>query len=125
MPVASLAEVAPSSPLVFQVEEEEEAEQEEGGSVDLASATDGYEVFNQSTPLPNNPEDMGIQRKPQHSLQEQLESQLGRGEAGMPTQPKLPPPPLLNLLLVPLSHLLPLGLNNLTLRGEGSLRARR
>ena len=36
---------------------------------------------------------MGIQRKPQRSLQELLESQLGRGEAGRPTQPKLPPPP--------------------------------
>ena len=61
--------------------------------MDLASATDGYEVFNQSTPSPNNPEDMGIQRKPQRSLQELLESQPGRGEAGRPTQPKLPPPP--------------------------------
>ena len=124
LPVASLAEAAPFSPPDFQVEEEEEAEQEEGGSGDLASATDGYEVFNQSTPSPNYPEDMGIQRKPQCSLQELLESQLGRGEAGRPTQPKLPPP-LLNLLLVPLSHLFPLGLNNLSLRGEGSLRARR
>ena len=36
---------------------------------------------------------MGIQRKPQRSLQELLESQLRRGEAGKPTQPKLPPPP--------------------------------
>ena len=70
LPVASLAEAAPSSPPVFQVEEEEEAEREEEGSVDLASATDDYEVFNQSTP-----EDMGIQRKPQRSLQELLESQ--------------------------------------------------
>ena len=88
MPVTSLAEAAPSSPPVFQVEEEEEVEREEEGSVDLASATDDYEVFNQSTP-----EDMGIQRKPQRSLQELLESQHGRGETGRPTQPKLPPPP--------------------------------
>ena len=124
LPIASLAEAAPSSPPVFQVEEEEEAEQEEEGSVDLASAINDYEVFNQSTPSPNNPEDMGIQRKPQRSLQELLESQPGRGEVGRPTQLKLPPP-LLNLLLVPLSHLLPLGLNNLILRGEGSLRASR
>ena len=124
LPIASLAEAAPFSPPVFQVEEEEEAEQEEGGSMDLASAIDGYEVFDQSTPSPNYPEDMGIQRKPQRSLQELLESQPGRGEAGRPTQPKLPPP-LLNLLFLPLSHLLPLGLNNLILRGEGSLRVRR
>ena len=74
LPIASLAEVAPSSPPVFQVEEEEEAEQEEEGFVDLTSATDNYEVFNQSTPSPNTSEDMGIQRKPQCSLQELLES---------------------------------------------------
>ena len=61
--------------------------------MDLASATDDYEVFNLLTPSPNTPEDMGIQRKPQHSLQELLESQPGRGEAGRLTQPKLPPPP--------------------------------
>ena len=36
---------------------------------------------------------MGIQRKPQRSLQELLESQPGRGEAGRFAQPKLPPPP--------------------------------
>ena len=35
---------------------------------------------------------MGIQRKPHHSVQELLESQPGRGEAGKPAQPKLPPP---------------------------------
>ena len=93
LPVASLAEVIPSSPPVFQVKEEEEVEREEEGSMDLASATDDYEVFNLLTPSPNTPEDMGIQRKPQRSLQELLESQPGKGEAGRPTQPKLPPPP--------------------------------
>ena len=36
---------------------------------------------------------MGIQRKPQRSLQELLESQPRKGEAGKPSQPKLPPPP--------------------------------
>ena len=75
LPVASLAAAATSpSPPVFQVEEEEEVEQEEEGFVDLTSATDDYEVFNQSSPSPNIPEDMGIQRKPQRSLQELLES---------------------------------------------------
>ena len=93
MPFASLAEAAPSSPPVFQVEDEEEVEQEEEGFADLTSATVDYEVFNQSAPSPNTPEDMGIQRKPQRSLQELLESQLGRGEAGRSAQPKLPPPP--------------------------------
>ena len=93
LPVASLTAVATSSPSVFQVEEEEEVEQEEEGFVDLTSLTDNYEVFNQSSPSPNVPEDMGIQRKPQRNLQELLESQPGRGEAGKPAQPKLPPPP--------------------------------
>ena len=60
--------------------------------MDLTSAIDDYEVFNQSSPSPNTPEDMGIHRKPQRSLQELLESQPGRGEAGKPAQPKLPPP---------------------------------
>ena len=68
LPVANLAEVVPSSPPVFQVKEEEEVEREEEGSVDLASVTDDYEVFNLLTPSPNTPEDMGIQRKPQRSL---------------------------------------------------------
>ena len=76
LPVAGLAAAATSSPppLVFQVEEEEEVEQEEKGFVDLTLPTDNYEVFNQSSPSLNMPEDMGIQRKPQHSLQELLES---------------------------------------------------
>ena len=60
--------------------------------MDLTSATDDYEVFNQSTPSPDTHEDMGIQRKPQRSLQELLESQPRRGEARRSTQPKLPPP---------------------------------
>ena len=78
---------------VLQVEEEEEAEQEEKDFVDLTELTDDYEVFNKSSPSQDMPEDMGIQRKPQQSLQELLESQPRRGEAEKPSQPKLPPPP--------------------------------
>ena len=89
--VASLAVVVSSSPHVPQVKEEEEVDREEEGFVDLSSATDDYEVFDLLTPSPNTSEDMGIQRKPR-SLQELLESQPGRGEAGRPTQQKLPPP---------------------------------
>ena len=61
--------------------------------MDLTFPTDDYEVFNQSFPSLNVPEDMGIQRKPQRSLQELLESQPERGEARKLAQPKLPPPP--------------------------------
>ena len=83
----------PSPSPILQVEEEEEEGQEEKGFVDLIESTDDFEVFNQLSPPKNMPEEMGIQRKPQRSLQELLESQPGRGEAGEPTQPKLPPPP--------------------------------
>ena len=61
--------------------------------MDLTESTDDYEVFNQPSPLKDVLEEMGIQRKPQRSLQELIESQPGRGEAGKPSQPKLPPPP--------------------------------
>ena len=67
LPVASLAATAtssPPSPPIYQVEKEEEVEREEESFVDLTSLTDDYEVFNQSSPSPNVPEDMGIQRKP-------------------------------------------------------------
>ena len=59
----------------------------------LTESTDDFKVFNQLSPPRNVPEEMGIQRKPQRSLQELLEIQPGRGEAGKPSQPKLPPPP--------------------------------
>ena len=75
LPVATLAAEATSSPpLVFQVKEEEEVEREEEGFVDLTLSTDDYEVFDQLSPSQNAPEKMGIQRKPQRSLQELLES---------------------------------------------------
>ena len=91
LPALQQQQRLPPPPLIFQVEEEEEVEREEEGFVDLTSLTDDYKVFNQSSPSPNVPEDMGIQRKPQRSLQELLENQPGRGEAGKSAQPKLPP----------------------------------
>ena len=60
--------------------------------MDLTLPTDDYKIFNQSSPSQSVPEDMGIQRKPQRSLQELLENQPGRGQAGKPAQPQLPPP---------------------------------
>ena len=60
--------------------------------MDLTEPTDYYKVFNQPSPPQEALEDMGIQRKLQRSLQELLESHPGRGEAGKPSQPKLPPP---------------------------------
>ena len=88
--VATLSAGVPSPSPILQVEEEEE---EEEGFVDLIESIDEFEVFNQPSPPKNVPEEMGIQRKPQKSLQELLESQPGRGEAGKSSQPKLSPPP--------------------------------
>ena len=90
LPVATLLARVPSPSPILQVEEEEE---EEEGFVDLTESTDEFEVFNQPSPPKNMSEEMGIQRKPQRSLQELLESQPGRGEAEKYSQPKLPPPP--------------------------------
>ena len=64
LPVATLTAGATSSPLVFQVEEEEEVEREEEGFMDLTLPTDDYEVFDQLSPSQNALEEMGIQRKP-------------------------------------------------------------
>ena len=61
--------------------------------MNLTLSTGDHEVFYQLSPSQNVPKDIGIQRKPQCSLQELLESQPGRGEDGKPAQPKLPPPP--------------------------------
>ena len=91
-PLQQEQHLPPPPAAVLQVEEEEEAEQEEEDFVDLTEPTDDYEVFNQPLPSQNVLEDIGIQRKPQRSLQELLESQPRRGEAGKPSQPKLPPP---------------------------------
>ena len=93
LPVATLLAKVPSPSPILQVEEEEEEEEEEEGFVDLIESTDEFEVFNQPSPPKNVPEEMGIQKKPQRSLQELLESQPGIGEAGKSSQPKLPPPP--------------------------------
>ena len=91
--VATFSTGVPSPSPILQVEEKEEERQEEEDFVDLTESIDDFEVFNQLSPPKNVPEEMSIQRKPQRSLQELLESQPGRGEAGKPTQPKLAPHP--------------------------------
>ena len=93
LPVATFSAGVPSPSPILQKGEEEEEEQEEKGFVDLTKSTDEFEVFNQPSSPKNLPEEMGIQRKPQRSLQELLKNQLGRGESGKSAQPRLPPPP--------------------------------
>ena len=78
LPVATFAAGATSSPPVLQVEEEEEVDQEEEDFVDLTEPTDDYEVFNQPSPSQDMLKDMGIQRKPQCSLQELKPARKGR-----------------------------------------------
>ena len=82
LPIATLSAGVPSLSPIFQVGEEEEEEQEGEGFVDLTEFTDEFEVFNQPSSPKNLPNEMGIQTKPQRSLQELLESQPGRGEVG-------------------------------------------
>ena len=85
LPVSTLAARTTSSSPILQVEEEEEEEHDEKGFVDLTESINDYKVFNQPSPPKDVPVEMGIQRKPQRSLQELLESQPGRGEDGKPS----------------------------------------
>ena len=80
--VATLSAGVPSPSLILQEGEEEEEEQKDEGFVDLTESADEFKVFNQPSSPKNLPDEMGIQRKPQKSLQELLENQPGRGESG-------------------------------------------
>ena len=104
-----LVRVSSSQPMLPEEEEDKENEEEEHleGALALSDSLDRFEVFNQ----PLSPENtsanlnyqqqvdvitsnkMGIQRKPQRSLLDLIESQLGRNAPGKSTQPKFPPPP--------------------------------
>ena len=88
LPVATIS-AGISSPLPVPQEEEEG---EEEGFVDLTDSLEEFEIFNQPSSLKSLPEEMGIQRKPQKSLMELIEDQLGKGGPGKSAQPKLPPP---------------------------------
>ena len=79
-----------SSQLVLEEEEErkEEEEEEERNPeevVDLLDSLDKFEVFNQTPPPEDVFDKMGVQRKPQRSLMELIENQLGKGASGKST----------------------------------------
>ena len=93
LPFATLSTGVSSSSPVLQEEEEGKEEQGEQGFVNLTEFVDEFEVFNQPPSPKSLPEEMGIQRKPQKSLLELIENQLGNGGPGKSAQPKLPPPP--------------------------------
>ena len=92
--------------------------------MDLTESTDDFEVFNQPSPPKKVPEEIGIQRKPQRSLQELLESQPGRGEARNLLSPSFH---LLHpgLLLAFLNHPYHPEPNRLILRGGGNRRVKK
>ena len=71
--VASLsAETSTSQPILREEEdrgeEEEEEERNPDEVVDLTNSSDKFEVFNQTIHFEDDPDEMGIQRKPQKSL---------------------------------------------------------
>ena len=101
LPVATLSVGVSSSSPILQEEEEGEEKQEEQGFVDLTESVDEFEVFNQPPSPKSLLEEMGIQRKPQKSLLELIENQLGKGGSGNSTQPKPPPPPPKSPLCAP------------------------
>ena len=93
LPVAILsAGISSPSPILLEKEEGKE-EEEEQGFVDLTESIDKFEVFKQPSSPKSLPEEMGIQRKPQKSLMDLIENQLGKRRPGKSAQPKLPPPP--------------------------------
>ena len=104
-------EASSSSPIIKEKEKEKEEE-----IVEVSDSEDDFEVFNQplsldaslgdlgqSSPSPSQsshhqgstpiPDDIGIQRKQRSTLQELLESQLGRDASEKAAQIKVPIPP--------------------------------
>ena len=101
LPIATLSAGVSSPSPILQEEEEGKEEQEGQGFVDLTEFVDEFEVFNQPSSPKSLPKEMDIQRKPQKTLLELIENQLGKWGPGKSAQPKLPPPPLKSLPRAP------------------------
>ena len=69
--------------------------------MDLTESVDEFEVFNRPSSPKSLLEEMDIQRKPQKTLLELIENQLGKWGPRKSAQPKLPPPPLKSLPRAP------------------------
>ena len=100
--VTNISAGASSSQLTLREEEVEEREEEEEGEeevVELFDSSDDFRIFDQSIHFGEDPDEMGIQRKPQRSLLELMEGQPGKSAPAKSTQsqtPSLPtssPPP--------------------------------
>ena len=100
--VAKASTGTSSSQPTFRVEEIGEREEEEEGeeeAIELFDSSDDFGIFDQSIHSGEDPDEMGIQRKPQRNLLELMEGQPGKGAPAKSTQsqtPSLPtrsPPP--------------------------------
>ena len=100
--MADVSAGASSSQLTLREEEVEEREEEEEGEeevVELSDSSDDFGIFDQSIHSGEDPDEMGIQRKPQRSLMELMEGQLRKSAPAKSTQSQIPslptrsPPP--------------------------------
>jgi len=82
-----------------EVEEREEEEKDEEEVVEASDSSDDFGIFDQSINSEEDPDEMGIQRKPQRSLLELMEGQPRKNAPAKSTQSQVPslparsPPP--------------------------------
>ena len=84
-----------------EVEEKEEDEEEEEEVVELSDSSEDFGIFDQPTHSEEDPEEMGIQRKPQRSLMELIENQPGKNALAKSMQSQIPSLPTRSPPLTP------------------------
>ena len=95
--VASVSAGASSSqPTLKEEEAEGKGEEEEGKEevVEVSNSSNDFGIFDQSTHSGEDPDEMGIQRKPQRSLLELMEGQPGKSVLAKSTQSQTPSLPI-------------------------------
>ena len=95
--MADVSARASSSQLTLreeEVEKREEKEEEEEEVVELSDSSDDFGIFDQSIRPEEDPDEMGIQRKPQRSLMELMEGQPGKSAPVKSTQSQIPSLPI-------------------------------
>ena len=94
--VATISTGASSSQPAFREEEvekeeeEREEEEEEGEVVELSDSSEDFGVFDQPIHSEEDPDEMGIQRKPQRSLIELIKNQPKKNAPAKSTQSQIP-----------------------------------
>ena len=102
--VANVSAGAFSSQLTLkeeEVEEREEEEEREKEVVEVSDSSDDFRIFDQSIHSGEDPDEMGIQRKPQRSLLELMEGQPGKSAPSKSTQSQTPSLPTRSPLPTP------------------------